>query len=246
MIFLLDIKYLRGRREAFLPLLSMRRRRSALAKRTETGFLHTAAAGLLLRFAGIREDEEVLLLDGGKPVLRDGCFAVIPETVFPEEAEHCFSCFSLSHGGDFAALALAERPVGTDVEKISECRLSVAKTAFTEKEIAWAVQFPADGKERDKNECEVRAGTVGCPVRNPLLNPERFYAVWTMKESILKTDGRGITVPLRSVDVFSNPVKADYRIYKGHSVACASESGPDMRIREIGAPEMEMIFNKSK
>jgi len=78
-------------------------------------------------------------------------------------------CFSLSHSGDYALLATDETEVGTDIEKNAPVEEAVAARVFTGEELAWMGESEA-----------------------------RFYALWTMKESVMKLDGRGFSLPPES------------------------------------------------
>lgn len=82
--------------------------------------------------------------------------------------------FSLSHGGSFAALAVDDGPVGVDLEPLDAARLRMAPSLLTREELGWMRQ----GDET-----------------------ERFFALWTLKESAVKATGRGISGSLRSIQV---------------------------------------------
>ncbi len=108
-------------------------------------------AGILLRDALIAEgyspDAEMLYADRGKPFLPD----------YPE------FFFSLSHSGERAMCAVADRPVGCDVQQHEDLpgsangRKSIADRYYSDSE-----------KERN------------------------FYDVWALKESYLKAIGSGL------------------------------------------------------
>lgn len=80
--------------------------------------------------------------------------------------------FNVSHAGDWIIIAIAEKGrVGVDVEKIRQVEASVADICFTvdEKKIIF----------REEN-----------------FDLEKFFDFWTLKESFLKADGRGLSFPL--------------------------------------------------
>lgn len=81
--------------------------------------------------------------------------------------------FSVSHSGDYAVLALSGFEVGADIEKIEAVRHSVAERVFTPEELTWM-----------KENAETR-----------------FYILWTLKESVCKLDGRGLSLPPESFSV---------------------------------------------
>ena len=82
--------------------------------------------------------------------------------------------FNLSHAGDYVVLAHGDVPLGVDIEQIRTQNLHVAKRCYTEAEYAYVTEGDAD---------------------------ERFFYLWTMKESYLKLTGDGISVPLNSFEI---------------------------------------------
>ena len=83
--------------------------------------------------------------------------------------------FSLSHSGGYALLAAAESDVGADLERVRPAPERVAARVFTPDEQRWL----GNGEDYDA----------------------RFFTLWTLKEALLKTCGRGLTLPLQSLDV---------------------------------------------
>ena len=85
--------------------------------------------------------------------------------------------FNISHSGDFKVLAIAETPVGVDIEKVRKADLRVAKR-FCENEYNYITQKDSE---------------------------HRFFEIWTKKEAYLKYKGTGLKGGLDSFDVFSLP-----------------------------------------
>ncbi len=82
--------------------------------------------------------------------------------------------FNISHSGAYAVCAFTDREiVGIDIEKIRPVALSDFKTYMTDQE--WE-NIAASDRQYD-----------------------RFYEHWTMKESVIKAEGRGLSVPLRDI-----------------------------------------------
>ena len=81
--------------------------------------------------------------------------------------------FNLSHSGDYAILARHTSDVGADVERIGTPRAKLAPRVFLPEEIDWMRGDPE----------------------------ARFYALWTLKESVLKLTGRGFSMSMRSFSV---------------------------------------------
>lgn len=89
--------------------------------------------------------------------------------------------FNISHAGDYVVLAYGDVPLGVDIEQIrGKENLRVARRCFTEREYAYV----SGQKEVEDS-----------------LSAERFFYLWTMKESYLKLTGDGISVPLNSFEI---------------------------------------------
>ncbi len=94
--------------------------------------------------------------------------------------------FNISHSGDYVVCAVGTRRrrvptderVGIDIEKIRPIVLSDFKNYMTSQE--WE-SIEASDRQYD-----------------------RFYEHWTMKESVIKAEGRGLSIPL-----------TDIRLYRG-------------------------------
>jgi len=104
--------------------------------------------------------------------------------------ENSTTFFNISHSKDYVVLAVNSSPVGIDIEFMNKNHLDISKKVFTNEELKWM----------DEDEIN------------------RFYQLWTIKESILKAVGKGISVPLKSFSVL-NSIKNgyinidEYRIY---------------------------------
>ena len=112
--------------------------------------------------------------------------------------------FSLSHSGAFELCAVSNREVGCDIQIIEERRLSAVSRAFSEEEARIL-------SELDKSE-------------------ERafFYRVWTLKESLIKADGRGLAFPMQSISVMQSAGQC-------RDVVRVQEK--EYRLTELPAPE---------
>ena len=84
--------------------------------------------------------------------------------------------FNVSHTRNTIAVAVSDKPVGVDVEKIREFELGIAKRFFTERELNYI------SKSQDNTY-------------------ERFFEIWTKKEAYIKYIGKGLSVPLNSFAV---------------------------------------------
>jgi 4'-phosphopantetheinyl transferase len=86
--------------------------------------------------------------------------------------------FNLTHTNGLVALAVARLPLGLDVENSGERDppLEVARSYFTESEAEALEALP------------------------PGAQAARFFALWTLKESWLKADGRGLSAGLENAE----------------------------------------------
>ena len=83
--------------------------------------------------------------------------------------------FNLSHSGPWVACAVSRRGrIGIDVETARDPSGQVADRFFSVHEKAWLGSMLADQVE------------------------ERFTQLWTLKEALVKADGRGLSIPLDS------------------------------------------------
>ena len=151
-------------------LVSPARRQKAEALRRPEDRWRSLAAGLLLRHAlavlGI-DPAEPVTDPYGKPYLPGG------------------PAFSLSHSGDYALCAVAERDVGCDIQRIGGFDERLARRCLTRAEYA-DVLAQAD----------------------PGARALRFYRYWTLKESFIKAVGLGLRLPLREIDIRLGPPPA--------------------------------------
>ena len=77
--------------------------------------------------------------------------------------------FSISHSGEFAVCAVSEKPVGIDIQKITEYNEKTAERVCSEEEL-YAIRKSAQ-KSRE------------------------FIKIWTKKEAVLKRDEKSIFSP---------------------------------------------------
>lgn len=86
--------------------------------------------------------------------------------------------FNLSHSGDFVVCAVDDKPIGIDIEKIKSIDYNgIAQSFFSKDEYDF-----------------ISKGDLQTQV-------DKFYEIWTLKESYIKTDGRGLTIPLKSFSI---------------------------------------------
>lgn len=146
--------------------------------------------------------------------------------------------FNVSHSGDYAVLAEAGTPVGVDIEKIVTPIGEWVKEALGVHEYQWMKSASDENEES-----------------------ERFYILWTRKESLVKCEGIGLTespaeietVPVSKAKNFSIfAEKSDSLVrfkgksygissmmHQGHAISVALEGKfPQILAHEISAAEI--------
>ena len=86
--------------------------------------------------------------------------------------------FNISHSGDYVILAVSDKEIGCDIEKIRKYDLKIAERFFTKKEYKDIINAKND-EERQK----------------------LFFLYWVLKESYIKQNGQGLSQPLDSFEI---------------------------------------------
>ena len=96
--------------------------------------------------------------------------------------------FNISHSGNYAICAISNNSkVGVDIEEIKIIEFADFQKVFTKRE--WA--------EIEKSkDCFLK-----------------FYSFWTRKESLIKADGRGLSIPLDCIDVVDDSIYFDNQMW---------------------------------
>lgn len=84
--------------------------------------------------------------------------------------------FNISHSGDYVVLAYGKGKIGIDIEKANDNNLTVSKRVFTQNEQKYLNEI--DGEKL-----------------------KRFNTLWSLKESVMKLNGKGIALSPSSFDV---------------------------------------------
>ncbi len=101
--------------------------------------------------------------------------------------------FNLAHSGDWVVCGVSDNPIGIDVEIIKSIDLGVAKSFFASNEY------------------------------NDILNQPKekqlmyFYKFWTLKESYVKAEGKGLSIPLDSFSFCILP--HSIQMYEGNQLS---------------------------
>ena len=128
------------------------------------------AAGMSLvkatRELGIEQELEFISIGThGKPDFRDGC------------GWH----YNLSHSGDYVMLAVADKPVGVDIQQIKPLARDIAGRFYSCDEIEYLKSISSDNSSKEYLEA--------------------FYRIWCLKESYVKCSGEGLGHGLNSFSV---------------------------------------------
>ena len=85
--------------------------------------------------------------------------------------------FNISHSGDCVVCAVDNNAVGIDVETIKPIDLKIAERFFSKDEYLSLINRPEEAKLK------------------------YFYMLWTLKESYIKMEGKGLGIPLNSFTI---------------------------------------------
>lgn len=85
--------------------------------------------------------------------------------------------FNISHSGQWIVYAIDNSPIGIDVEEINDMDLKIADRFFSKEE-------QRDLMQQDKKS-----------------RLDYFFDLWTLKESYIKAEGKGLSIPLDSFSI---------------------------------------------
>ncbi len=117
--------------------------------------------------------------------------------------------FNISHTSEMIAIAMSDKPVGIDIEKIQKQDLRIAERFFTDTEHSYINDADSDA---DKN--------------------KRFLEVWTKKEAYIKFTGEGMSRPINSFCVFDVLAKNQTVYWDGYilSVCCSNQADSEFAV----------------
>lgn len=133
--------------------------------------------------------------------------------------------YNLSHSGEWVVIAYGDSEVGIDIEQIcmNAGKEKIARQYFTEHECDYIFEA---GEERAV---------------------ERFFEIWTAKESYVKYLGTGLRMPLNSFDVLSMETPLFYKwvLDDEYCIALCSMDREYMFRRAEVKDILEMCFNRA-
>jgi len=85
--------------------------------------------------------------------------------------------YNISHSGNWVVCGFDDKPLGVDVEEVKRISLDIAHRFFSPDEYGYIMSQPV----------EKRDGA--------------FFDLWTIKESVIKAEGKGLSMPLDSFTI---------------------------------------------
>ncbi|QHI36085.1 4'-phosphopantetheinyl transferase sfp [Kordia antarctica] len=124
--------------------------------------------------------------------------------------------FNISHSGDYVLCAIGKNiKLGIDVEENRERNFDDFQNLMT----------TAQWEEIHSSKTPIKT----------------FYKYWTIKESVIKADGRGFYIPLEELEVENNTVQVDdkrwfinnFALAEGYSTALATNKEVSFKMHEL-------------
>lgn len=175
--------------ERQMQLVPKERRLKVMAYRFQEDRLRSLCAGLLLEY-GLRECGLTLLTAArGRQMVQ----LELSEHGKPYICGQSGIYFNLSHSGDYAAAVFADCRAGIDIEQVNKHRSGIAERCFTQEE-----QEDLRKWIQNKKEMNPPGMSDAAPA------DFRFTELWTRKESFIKAEGSGLSLPLNEISVLGD------------------------------------------
>jgi 4'-phosphopantetheinyl transferase len=123
---------------------------------------------------------------------------------------------NISHAGPYIACVISDEPVGIDIELIKPIDMKIAERFFTSDETMYILSAQDD------------------------IRRQRFFEVWTKKESRIKWAGKNLLKNLPSFSVSNSPEQYGFfyhRVYSNEEVMCYvcsnKEEPPGVRVIDL-------------
>lgn len=165
----------------------------AMNVRKSKGMTESDFSGFLKRFNKAKEykDEKdsLLSITATHLIKKNFPFFSEQDLIYNEKGKPYFKkgeYFSVSHSGDYAVIAKCESEIGVDIEKIKNRKINPSEKIFSLEEIGYISGIS-----------------------------ERYYELWTKKESLFKCVGSGIIFPVNELSVITLNPDNDFILYKG-------------------------------
>ena len=90
--------------------------------------------------------------------------------------------FNLSHSEEYVLCGISNSEIGCDIQKVGKADLKISERFFTENEHKKILSAENGDKDR------------------------MFYRIWTLKESFIKANGKGLNIPLDSFEILPQKI----------------------------------------
>ncbi|WP_276381402.1 4'-phosphopantetheinyl transferase superfamily protein [Flavobacterium sp. H4147] len=96
----------------------------------------------------------------------------------------CSVTFNISHAGEIVVCVLSENlDIGVDIEILSDISIEDYESLMTKRELSF--------------------------IKNEVDNKVAFFDYWTQKEAVIKANGKGLSIPLKSFEIINNKTVID-------------------------------------
>jgi 4'-phosphopantetheinyl transferase len=85
--------------------------------------------------------------------------------------------FNISHSNEWVVVAISENPIGIDVQHIDNTDISIGERFFSKDESDYLSSLTEDERK------------------------DAFFKLWTLKEAFIKSEGKGLSIPLDSFSI---------------------------------------------
>ncbi len=144
-IFYANVEFLEDSQNfnAFLPLVSSERQKSATGYKHQKDKARSLGAGLLLNYGisklypQVPQPVQLAFLPQKKPVIKD----------------YSSICANLSHAGIYAACAVSSADIGIDIERVRKVSEALMNKCCTKEELAFLTRL--DETERNRRFCRI-------------------------------------------------------------------------------------------
>jgi len=124
--------------------------------------------------------------------------------------------YNISHASSYVACVVADEPVGIDIEFVKYVDVKIAERFFSPNEVAYILSVFGD------------------------MRIQRFFEVWTKKESRIKLEGKGLLKHLSDFNVLDGLNQSGifyHSVYSDAKVMChvcsSKKEAPNVRIIDV-------------
>ena len=229
-VYLLNTENISQKADAILPVIApYYANKYSRAKAPGVKSQELGAGYLLLKYLGVKSDDQLVFGEKGKPSLN-------------KEMSDCYKEFSLSHCGKYVALAVSDSPVGVDIEKMKRITLPILKRVlppYYYSRIEDEVRCLDDKEyQQKKNLMDSEESNIFSleEDQNGYLKDKKFLLgkSWTCLEAVLKAAGTGFSTDDYNNDAFFDGWHTDSILIEDEYVlSCASEDEFELVIRNV-------------